>query len=285
MSANPSWYDLLDVDSTASADEIRTAWKSAIAELDPTDRRFRVLNQAAEVLLDPEGRAEYDAARLAERSEAEPTVVEEVAQQPSRDQVTDAPAEPTSVEQEGTSPGLVTGAGAPSSTTAGRLAGSAGVALLAILGLLAAALVAACIWKAQEPTDDQVTDATADALAASGPAVEALLSYDYRDLDGTRKAVDAVTTDEYRKKSYDPFFEGVIEPNAGNTKTIVQAEVVEAGIVRSGDDRVQVFVLVNRPTTNADTKEPVVYRDSATVTMEKVGDDWLIDALDTDILD
>ena len=37
----------------ASADEIRAAWKTGIADLDPTDRRFRVLNQAAEVLLDP----------------------------------------------------------------------------------------------------------------------------------------------------------------------------------------------------------------------------------------
>ena len=37
---SPSWYDLLDVDRR-DADEIRAAWKSAIAELDPTDRRFR----------------------------------------------------------------------------------------------------------------------------------------------------------------------------------------------------------------------------------------------------
>ena len=32
-----------------------------IADLDPTDRRFRVYNQAAEVLLDPDRRAAYDA--------------------------------------------------------------------------------------------------------------------------------------------------------------------------------------------------------------------------------
>ena len=58
---SPSWYDLLGVPPTASSEEIRAAWKDAIADLDPTDRRFRVLNEAAEVLLDPERRKEYDA--------------------------------------------------------------------------------------------------------------------------------------------------------------------------------------------------------------------------------
>ena len=54
MSApTPSWYDLLGVEPDASADEIRAAWKAAIADLDPSDRRFRTLNQAAEMLLDP----------------------------------------------------------------------------------------------------------------------------------------------------------------------------------------------------------------------------------------
>ena len=57
----PSWYDLLDVDRDATPEAIRTAWKARIADLDPTDRRFRVLNQAAEVLLDPQRRAAYDA--------------------------------------------------------------------------------------------------------------------------------------------------------------------------------------------------------------------------------
>ncbi len=55
-----SWYDLLGVAPDASAEEIRAAWRAQIADLDPTDRRFAVLNQAAEVLLDPTRRASYD---------------------------------------------------------------------------------------------------------------------------------------------------------------------------------------------------------------------------------
>ena len=61
-----TWYDVLDVEPTAAVDEIRAAWRRAVAELDPTDRRFRVYNQAAEVLLDPDRRAAYDAELAAE---------------------------------------------------------------------------------------------------------------------------------------------------------------------------------------------------------------------------
>ena len=34
MSAVPTWYDLLDVEPTASTDEIRAAWKAAVADLE-----------------------------------------------------------------------------------------------------------------------------------------------------------------------------------------------------------------------------------------------------------
>ena len=46
----------------------------------------------------------------------------------------------------------------------------------------------------------------------------------------------------------------------------------------------QVLVFVNRPTTNAKTPDPVVSRDQVVVTMEKSGDTWLVDNLDTNQL-
>ena len=68
---SPSWYDLLDVAPDATVEEVRAAWKDRIAGLDPTDRRFRTANQAAEVLLDPQQRAAYDA-ELAAQPDDEP---------------------------------------------------------------------------------------------------------------------------------------------------------------------------------------------------------------------
>ncbi len=84
-----SWYDVLGVDEHASPAEIRTAWKDSIADLSPGDRKFRVCNEAAEVLLDPERRAAYDAelgiAPAAEVAEATPeNEADEADRRPSR---------------------------------------------------------------------------------------------------------------------------------------------------------------------------------------------------------
>lgn len=73
MSAN--LYDILDVDESASVEEIRAAWKSAVADLDPTDRRFRAYNDAAAVLLDADKRAAYDAGLAADRGDDAPAAV------------------------------------------------------------------------------------------------------------------------------------------------------------------------------------------------------------------
>src|SRR5690606_15519957 len=56
-----SWYDVLGVAPDATTDEIRAAWREATADLEPTDRRFDLYNQAAKVLLDADSRAAYDA--------------------------------------------------------------------------------------------------------------------------------------------------------------------------------------------------------------------------------
>ncbi|MCL2542607.1 MAG: hypothetical protein FWE71_09155 [Nocardioidaceae bacterium] len=74
-------YDVLDVDESASTDEIRTAWKAAIGDLDPTDRRFRAYNDAAGVLLDAGKRASYDEDLARERADADPTEAPEATAQ------------------------------------------------------------------------------------------------------------------------------------------------------------------------------------------------------------
>ena len=65
MSDAPTWYDLLDVPRDASSEDVRAAWKTQIADLEPGDRRFDALNRAAKVLdrLERDGReVQVDAA-------------------------------------------------------------------------------------------------------------------------------------------------------------------------------------------------------------------------------
>ena len=249
MSDGPTWYDVLDVPRDASSEEIRAAWKSRIADLEPGDRRFDSLNRAAKVLLDPGARAAYDAEH--------PEVDEE-------------PAEPAEVVE----PAAV--AEEPDDAEP-RVGGVPGWLLLG-LGLLAAGLVAATawMWVAGDDADDS---AAREAQVAAERAVVPVLSYDYEHLDEDQKAAQALMTGSYRSE-YDKLF-AVLEENAPQTQTKVTASVVASGIVRASADRVQVLVFVDRPTTNKLSAEPVVYKDQVTLSMQLVDGTWLVDDMVT----
>lgn len=245
---SPQWYDLLDVDRAASADEIRAAWKSSIADLDPSDRRFRVLNEAAEILLDPQRRAVYDAT-LVEEDEAEQ--VEQV-EEDSEEKPETAP--PTTL--------------APTRRRGVRLA------LVALLALGTIAVVVATIfaWTRPGPVDE------GPAQAAAEVAVVPVLSYDYRTLDADAEAAKSYMTPSFRER-YDETFT-LLQENAGRTKTVVRVDVVVAsGIVRSSESRVDVLLFVNRSRSNVQQKD--TFRDQVTMQMRLVDGEWLVDGLVT----
>jgi Mce-associated membrane protein len=246
----PTWYDVLDVEPDAPADEIRSAWRTAIAELDPSDRRFRTLNQAAEVLLDPDRRAAYDAELAASVLVDEPEPEVESAD------------EPVDERARGTVPG--------------RTRRVVPTWLLALLALLTAASVVAAALLARQPSDDAVADAIRAAQAAAERAVPPVLSYDAADLAGSRSAAAPYLTSSYQKER-DELFDEVIDANAPNTGTKVETSVLESSVVRgTDDDRVQVFLLIDQATTNKSQTEPVVVRTWVTMTMEKDGGEWLV---------
>lgn len=264
-----SWYDILDVEPTASADQIRTAWRSAVSELDPTDRRFRVYNQAAEVLLDPDRRRVYDE-ELAAQLDAQRKAQEVAQEEPSPD-------------AEEVEPGP-TGVDATAPTVVQRLRGSAlpvvpGWVLVVVATLLAGSLVVAGVLLSH-PSDTAVADETQAAQAAAERAIVPLLSYDAHRLDESAAAAQPYMTSS-EKDQYDKLFD-VIRQNAPRTGTVVQAKYLASGVVRSGTDRVDVFVLVNQVTRNKQhPKVPVVYKNQVTVSMAKQGDQWLVDGLTT----
>jgi Mce-associated membrane protein len=245
----PTWYDVLDVPRDASTEEVRAAWKDRIADLEPGDRRFDMLNRAAKVLLDPPARAAYDAGLR-----PEPQVED------------DAPAAPPPVE-EGTS------------ARASERARGVPSWLLTGLGVLAAGLVVATAWTWTRADAAGVDPAVREAQVAAERAVVPVLSYDHETLEADQREAQALMTGSYREE-YDKLFT-VIEDNAPQTQTKVTASVAASGIVRASDDRVQVLVFVDRPTTNKLNAEPVVYKDQVTVSMQRVDGEWLVDDLVT----
>ncbi|GAA5135028.1 hypothetical protein GCM10023339_72450 [Alloalcanivorax gelatiniphagus] len=282
MSDAPTWYDILDVPRDASPDDVRAAWKAQIADLEPGDRRFDALNRAAKVLLDPAARATYDAGLAAEPVDDEPDLPPE------------APVfgglvtglRPSSTS-EGGSPSSTSDGVRPSSTGDGvpvpdtsDVGATGGVPswLLAGLGILAAGLLVATawVWSGRDTGDDS---AAREAQVAAERAVVPVLSYDYEHLEADQRAAQALMTGSYREE-YDKLFT-VLEENAPQTETRVTASVVASGIVRATDDRVQVLVFVDRPTTNKLSAEPVVYKDQVTLSMQLVDGEWLVDDLVT----
>lgn len=255
--SSPTWYDLLDVPPEASAAEVRAAWRAAIADLDPTDRRFAALNQAAEVLLDPDRRATYDAELAASRP-PEPRDDLPTADRPLPDDDTEVGPPPARVGRGGVPAWLLVGLA---------------VAVLAVAG------VAAWVGVTQ-PSDRSVEDATSAAQSAAERAVVPILSYDAKHLDESKAAAEQYLTGDYRGE-YDRIFDGIIRQNAPSTGTVVKADLVRSGVVRAGDDRAQVFLLVNQTRTNAQDKQPQIYKNWVTVTMEKVDGDWLVAGMTT----
>ncbi|MER7556736.1 DnaJ domain-containing protein [Nocardioides sp. NPDC126508] len=314
---SPTWYDVLDVEPDATTDEIRTAWKAAIADLDPTDRRFRTLNEAAAVLLDEEKRAAYDA-ELATQQEAESAEPEPEAEPVAASEDVDEPgegaAEAATVEEvAGDEPDeddaeAEEGAAGAVEESAGRTLPLLPTWSLLAAGVLAlAAVVAAGVvffgqQKVSTVANNNVTTSVvegavgkeiarnhkllveeqgAEALEAAKKAAVPLLSYDYSKMDESRAAAHKVMT-AGEKKDYDRIF-AVLVDNVPETKTVVKTlKPVDAGVIRVSEDAVQVLVLVDRQVTNAQQTTPIGYQEYAMLTMAKVDDEWLVDKLETE---
>ena len=151
--------------------------------------------------------------------------------------------------------------------------------LLLALAVALVALLAATAYVWSSPSDSEVETATRSAQTAAERATTAILSYDAATLEADQETAQSFMTSDYRE-DYDELFE-VIKENAPATETKVEAEVIASSIVRSGEDRVAILLFVNRPTTNKQQQEPVIYKDQVTVTMQEVGGDWLVDDLET----
>jgi Mce-associated membrane protein len=261
-----SLYDVLDVAPDASEDEIRAAWKSAIADLGPGDRRFRAYNDAAEVLLDPERRAAYDA-ELAVADEApadepapELTPEPEPEPEPDPDPVVDEG------EHEDEPSGIATW-------------------LVTAVGLVAAAVLAVTIvmWVTAGGDEDKApldTERNASAaLTAAEQAAVPVLSYDYRTFEAGNADAQSYMTTSYAAKHAE-LMAGLAE-SAKEQKAIVRAEFMGSGVVRVTDDRADILVLINQ-VTDKEGSDDFVLPVWATLQMVQEDGTWRVDNIVTE---
>lgn len=280
------WYEVLGVPADAGTDEIRSAWKTAVADLDPTAPSFRVFNQAAEVLLDPARRAAYDESRAAELAaeEAEPETAS-VAAAPAAAAVTATPA-----------------AAAPDAETAGvetTTAPRGGVVLPAVLGVLAVLvlllgwLAGPDIGEALAGEDDVLGVSLADdpgltavqldeAQDAARAAVPVALSYDYRRLDEDEAATMALMTEKFGTV-YAPWF-AYLKTQALPNKMTLTATVLATAVADLGEEKGEPFVdflvFFNQHETNKGSAQPTPQAAQATLRMVEQDGTWLIDGIE-----
>ena len=266
-------YAVLGVDRDASTDEIREAWKNAVAGLGPTDPTFNVLNQAGAVLLDPAKREKYDAELADASAEVRPDSGPVAAETPAADLTAgDEPADADAVAEPAdarASQGLV---GSPALLVT--------LAVLTVAALLAAIFAAGplgSLLPAAGVPDSQ--QRLVDAADAAEEAAVPVLSYDYRHLAQDEKAATARMTPAFRK-DYEQTFT-LIEQNAPQAQAVVAVKVLGSAIADTSAKGVDVLLFVDRPTSRKGAKEPVVYRDQVTFSMRLVDGEWLVDDMRT----
>jgi Mce-associated membrane protein len=289
-----SLYDLLDVGHDASAEEIRASWKASIADLDPSDRRFRAYNQAAEVLLDPDRRAAYDAELEADDDAAPepapaPVTTGGHAPAPAATAVAAPAGRPAAAGLRSRYDDLKRRLARPQAATAETSTAKAGwlvpVWLLVGLFVLTLVLAGSAVWLTHDqPSDASIERGLSTAEGVAQTAVPTIFSYDYRHLDEDHDKAARYLTEDYRTQTggYDDVFDSVIKVNAPRLEAVVEAEFISSGIIRTGggdlaDDRVEVLVVFDQLKTNEQVPEPQRSPAYAVVTMEKVDGDWLVD--------
>lgn len=275
---NPTLYDILGVRRDASRDEVKLAWRDAADRFEPgpggSPAQFRMFNEAAEVLLDPERRKAYDG----QLTEQEPQPVAQPAPEPEVEtppQVV-ATAAPDVVDTP--APDVVGGRGVP-------------IAALAALALLAAVAVGGASYVGARYQSAAADDARATAYersleqapAAAERAATAILSYDYESLDADRDAASRFLTPAY-KDDYVTTFDSLVKESATQTKANVEATVLaSSAMLQAGDqdpDRVPVLLFVDQTTVStANSGEPGVALNRVRLDLVRVDGTWLVDGI------
>jgi Mce-associated membrane protein len=266
---SPTLYDILGVRPDAGRDEIKAAWRDAADRFEPgsggSSAQFRLFNEAAEVLLDPERREAYDG-QLAAQAPPEPV------------------AEPEAALAAGDEPAGDTRATTAPADEPGRPRRTVPTAVLAVLGLLTALAMGVAIYLGTEyQRATAYQDALDQAPASAERAAAAVLSYRYTSLEADRDAAAKFLTDGYRSDYVDTF-DSLVQDDATKTKAKVTAEVLASSAMpQAGEDdpdRVPVLLFVNQTTVStANGGEPSVALNRVRLDMVKVDGTWLVDGI------
>jgi Mce-associated membrane protein len=147
---------------------------------------------------------------------------------------------------------------------------------LVLAVLLASVLAAVLGWRAYSAA---ATDrATSAALDMAKIRTSELLSYSAPSLDADLARAKQQVTGDFVQR-FDQLASTLIAPSTRQQGLTTRATVVRAAVVDSQPGRVVTLLFINQSTTTTAHPRPVQQTSQATVTMSKVGDQWLISDL------
>jgi Mce-associated membrane protein len=146
----------------------------------------------------------------------------------------------------------------------------AGLLVLTLTALTALGLVALRVR-----SESRVEAARGQAVAAAHDSAEAILSYDYRHLDGDFAAARKVLTGGFAR-DYAATTSKVVRPGAEQYHAVVKAEVAASSVVRASAEEVVVLLFVNQTTTSTRLDGPRVDLNRVRLTLVKVDGTWLV---------
>ncbi|CAM3336218.1 DnaJ domain-containing protein [Nocardioides dubius] len=306
-----SWYEVLGVARDASTEEIRDAWRDAIADFDPTDRRFGLYNDAAKVLLDAEARAAYDATLPEPEPEPEPVAAptpgsdasapdpaaeddladDDLADDDLADLDEDDEEFDESADEDGADDDLeeMDPAGDPRSGLAGAASSGSladdGTAARPVPGWLLIALALATLicagvagyFQFAADDSDDVEQAIAEARAVADESFGDVLTYRWDDLETARDRAAEVLTPAYYENSFAAIW-NLVQASAQEVKAVVTTDVLATGVVRASDDakRVELVAVLRNQVTNAAGDQGTGFV-MVGLTMVEKGGSWLVD--------
>lgn len=152
--------------------------------------------------------------------------------------------------------------------------------VLVVLALVALVLSGAVFYLLNQVNDARAaSEAGDDAVTAARAHAQDLLSYDYRSLDSDFQRGLAATTGGFHSQ-YQQTTSQLVRPQATQQKVIVQAAVMNAGLISTDGDNANVLLFVDRVTTKAGQKKPTFNQDRVRMSMTKVNGKWLVSKLD-----
>jgi Mce-associated membrane protein len=144
----------------------------------------------------------------------------------------------------------------------------------AVLVLLVSLLVtAALMWTNR--TTAQRESARGEALAAAPERIEALLSYDAATVDADLEQAARGATGTFAEGFRD-FAANTVAPKSKSEGISTRARIAETGYLDGAADQARLLAFVDQITTSTLSPAPTSTSSRVIVTMERVGDEWLI---------